>query len=77
MGLIMFLVLGALVGVVANRLLDEDLGLAKAVGFGIAGAFLGWVIKTVLFALAGLFFSLVFSVLGAIILILLWVRVSK
>ncbi|MCR5770680.1 MAG: GlsB/YeaQ/YmgE family stress response membrane protein [Butyrivibrio sp.] len=70
MGLIIGLILGALEGYIASRLMNEKSGTIKNIILGIAGGFVGgWVFRLVGFAPTNLFGSLLVSVIGACICI--------
>jgi len=74
MGLIIFLLLGALVGYVASRLMGRPEGLVMSVVIGVVGSFIGGFVSHLItgsdqsylaFSVSGLVWSLV----GAVILV--------
>ncbi len=77
MGLILFLIVGAGVGVVASKVLELDIELLPALGLGAAGALVGWVIKQFILAITGILFNVVFVIGGAILLVWAWNRFQK
>ena len=77
MGLVLFLAIGAAVGVLANQVLKTDIDMVLAMGLGVAGAFLGWIVKQFLLALTGMIFSFVFVIGGAFLLVWAWKRFSR
>lgn len=74
MGLVGFIIIGAAAGLFATRLLRVEAGLVATVSFGILGAFVGFALLRMLQFIAGWMFGFVGAVIGAMVLITLWMR---
>lgn len=77
MDILLFLIVGAMAGVVASKILQLELTLLPAIGFGIGGSVLGWLIVKLLSALFGILLSLIFAIVGAVFLMWVWKRLSR
>ncbi len=66
------IVVGALAGFLAKRMMQLETGVLATIGIGIAGAILGWVLLKLLLAVIGLVVGLIGAVFGALILIGIW-----
>ena len=70
MGLIWGLILGAIEGFIASKLMNENSGTIKNILLGIGGGFVGGLVFKLLgFAATGMLGSLIVSVVGACICI--------
>lgn len=72
MGFLWWILVGAVAGWIATRVMDLQLGLLQTVLLGMAGAFVGGLILRVVWAALGLFGGLLGAVLGAMALIWIW-----
>jgi uncharacterized membrane protein YeaQ/YmgE (transglycosylase-associated protein family) len=73
-GWIMSIIIGALAGWIAEKVMNFDTGLIVNIILGIVGAVLGNVLLTAVFGatLGGFIGQLIVAVIGACILIFLW-----
>ncbi len=70
MGIIWGLILGAIAGLIASKLMNENSGMIKNILLGIGGGFVGSLVFSLLgFAATGVIGSLIVSVVGACICI--------
>ena len=77
MGIVYLIIIGAVAGFLAKRLMDVDLGLLPTMALGVAGALIGGVLLRVAMAALGLFGWLIGAVLGAMILLWLYQEVFE
>jgi uncharacterized membrane protein YeaQ/YmgE (transglycosylase-associated protein family) len=77
-GWIMTVILGALAGFIAEKVMKFDTGLVMNIILGIVGAMIGnWLLSLVGVGLGGLFGQLITAVLGACILIYLYRAINN
>jgi uncharacterized membrane protein YeaQ/YmgE (transglycosylase-associated protein family) len=69
MNLLYLIVIGAVAGYLATRIMQIKADPLKTIGIGIAGALIGGFILQVVLAIAGLLGGIIGAVLGAILLI--------
>jgi uncharacterized membrane protein YeaQ/YmgE (transglycosylase-associated protein family) len=74
MGIIGVIIIGAAAGLFATRMMRVEAGLVTTVSIGILGALVGGLILRGLLAAATLLAGFVGAVMGALLLIFLWLR---
>ncbi|MGR3320913.1 MAG: GlsB/YeaQ/YmgE family stress response membrane protein [Pseudooceanicola sp.] len=74
MGFIIWILIGALAGWIATRVLDVEAGPVQTVLIGMAGALVGGLILKSVLAVLGLLGGILGAVLGAVLVLWLWDR---
>lgn len=76
-GLLWLIIVGAVAGFIATRLMNIDLPLWQTVGVGVLGALVGGALLTAVLSFLGVFAGLIGAVLGAMLLIYGFQTLSK
>jgi uncharacterized membrane protein YeaQ/YmgE (transglycosylase-associated protein family) len=81
MSIIMFIILGGLIGFIASRLMHRDEGIVASIAIGIVGSFIGSLIARIFDSSASYmsltWASFLWSLIGAIILVAIMNSVSS
>ncbi len=77
MGLIYLVIVGAVAGYLATRLMKIDANPAVTVGIGVAGALVGGFILQGVLAVLGLFGGIIGAVIGAFVVIWVYQALQK
>ncbi|MEQ8896115.1 MAG: GlsB/YeaQ/YmgE family stress response membrane protein [Roseovarius sp.] len=72
MNIIFLVIIGAVAGYLATRIMRIEVGLLPTIGIGIAGALIGGLVLQLVLAMLGLLAGLIGAVLGALVLIWLY-----
>lgn len=76
MSFLYLILIGAIAGYLATRIMNLDTDLPKTIAIGIAGALIGGFILQVVLTIAGLLGGVIGAVLGAILLIWIYQTVT-